>query len=60
MITPEWFTENLAELVLALLAFIKVIVNITPTTADNQVFGYVDVLINMMIKDRRKQTPNEE
>jgi hypothetical protein len=60
MITPDWFTEHLAELVLALLAFIKVIVNLTPTEKDNQVFGYLDVLINMMIKDRKKTTPNED
>lgn len=60
MITPEWFTDNIAELVLALLAFIKVIVNLTPTEKDNQVFGYFDVLINLMIKDRKKTTPNED
>ena len=60
MITPEWFTEHLAELVLALLAFIKVIVNLTPTQTDNRVFGYLDVLINMIISDRKKTTPNED
>jgi len=60
MITPEWITDNLAELVLAGLAFVKVLVNLTPTTTDNKVFGYFDVLINMIIADRIKKTPNEE
>ncbi len=41
MITPDWFTDNLGELVLGLLAFIKLVVNITPTEKDNKVFGYL-------------------
>jgi hypothetical protein len=50
--------NNLAELVIGLMAFVKIIVNITPTEKDNQVFGYLDTLINMVIKDRVK-TPQE-
>jgi hypothetical protein len=44
-----------AEIILALLAFVKVIVNLTPTEADNKVFGWLDVLINAIVADRRKQ-----
>lgn len=44
-----------AEIVLALMAFVKVIVNLTPTEADNKVFGWLDVLINAIVADRRKQ-----
>jgi hypothetical protein len=50
--------NNLAELVIGLMAFVKIIVNLTPTEKDNQVFGYLDTLINMVIKDRVK-TPQE-
>lgn len=54
-----FISENWAELVLALLALVKVVVNLTPTEQDNKVFGYIDVLINLIISDRKK-TPNNE
>jgi hypothetical protein len=50
--------NNLAELIIGVMAFIKLVVNLTPTEKDNQVFGYVDSLLNMIISDRIK-TPKE-
>lgn len=50
----DFIIDNLAELVLGGLAFVKIIVNATPTEKDNQVFGYLDALINMIITDRKK------
>jgi len=44
-----------AEIALALMAFVKVIVNLTPTEADNKVFGWLDTLINAILADRRKE-----
>ena len=44
-----------AEIVLALMAFVKVIVNLTPTEADNKVFGWLDTLISAIVSDRRKE-----
>ena len=44
-----------AEILLALMAFVKVIVNLTPTEADNKVFGWLDVLINAIVADRKKK-----
>jgi len=44
-----------AEIALALMAFVKVIVNLTPTEADNKVFGWIDTLINAIVADRRKE-----
>ncbi len=44
-----------AEIALALMAFVKVIVNLTPTEADNKVFGWLDTLINAIVSDRRKE-----
>ena len=54
-----FMTENWGELTLAVLALLKVIVNLTPSERDNQVFGYFDVLINLIIADRKKSTNNE-
>ena len=50
----DFITQNWGELLLALMAFIKIIVNLTPTEKDNKVFGWIDVLINSVISDRRK------
>ena len=35
----DFITEYWAELLLALMAFAKVVVNLTPTESDNQVLG---------------------
>ena len=50
----DFITLHLAELVIGLLAFIKVIVNLTPTEEDNAVFGKLDTIINFFIKDKLK------
>jgi len=52
----DFIMANLAELVIGLLAFIKIIVNITPTESDNKVFGWLDSLINMIIADKKKES----
>tara|TARA_R100001163_G_C4902096_1_gene90240 strand:+ start:313 stop:486 length:174 start_codon:yes stop_codon:yes gene_type:complete len=54
----EFFTSNWGELTLAALALVKVVVNLTPTEKDNQVFAYLDSLVNMIIED--KKTPKTE
>ena len=41
--------NNMAELTLALLAFLKVIVNLTPTKSDNNIFGLLDNFINWLV-----------
>lgn len=50
----EFISENWAELIIGLLAFIKIIVNLTPTETDNQIFGKIDSLINWFVKDKIK------
>ena len=47
----EYITQNWAELVLGILAISKIIVNLTPTEKDNEVFAKLDRLINFFIKD---------
>ena len=51
----EFILENWVALTLALMAFIKVVVNLTPTESDNAVFGYIDLLITAITGDRRKR-----
>lgn len=50
----DFIIANWGELVIGLLAFAKIIVNLTPTETDNQIFGWLDSLINMIVEDRRK------
>lgn len=54
--TGAFFLENWGELLIALLAFSKVVVNLTPTETDNRVFGYLDTLINAIVTDRIKDS----
>jgi hypothetical protein len=51
----DFITEFWAELLLAAMAFAKVVVNLTPTENDNAVFGYFDLLITAITGDRRKK-----
>lgn len=50
----SFIAEFWSELVLGVLAFVKIIVNLTPTENDNKVFGWLDSLINLIIADRKK------
>ena len=50
----DFILANLGELIIGLLAFIKIIVNITPTEKDNKVFRKIDLIINMLVSDRKK------
>jgi hypothetical protein len=51
----DFIVANWGELLIAAMAFIKVVVNLTPTEKDNQVFGYIDLLITAITGDRRKK-----
>ncbi len=51
----NFILENWASLLIAVMALAKVVVNLTPSNADNKVFGWIDVLINAIITDRRKK-----
>tara|TARA_R100001510_G_C7640898_1_gene198540 strand:- start:799 stop:957 length:159 start_codon:yes stop_codon:yes gene_type:complete len=50
----DFIFDYWAELLIAAMAFAKVIVNLTPTQQDNAIFGYVDMLITAITGDRRK------
>lgn len=49
----DFLIQNWAELLIAIMALAKVIVNLTPTEKDNKVFGWLDSLIDAIISDRR-------
>jgi hypothetical protein len=50
----DFILGNWGELLIGILAFAKIVVNLTPTTADNAVFGWIDTFISTIINDRRK------
>jgi hypothetical protein len=51
----EFFLENWAELLLAFMVFVKVVVNLTPSIKDDRVFAYVDLLLNAIIANNQKE-----
>ena len=50
----DFIIDNWGELLIGVMAFIKIVVNITPTEKDNMVFGWMDSLVNMVVSDRKK------
>jgi hypothetical protein len=50
----NFLLDHWVELTIGLMAFVKIIVNLTPTESDNMIFGYLDVLITAITGDRRK------
>lgn len=52
----EYFTANWGELLLALMLFAKTAVNLLPDTETKprMIFGWVDVLVNSIVADRKK------
>jgi hypothetical protein len=51
---------NGAELLIATLALVKIIVKLTPSIKDNKVFGYVDDLIGFFIKNNGEKEETKE
>lgn len=52
--TGNILKDNWAAILLGLMGFAKIIVNLTPTQADNNVFGLLDNLINWIIPNLKK------
>ena len=50
----QFIQEHWVALLLALLAFIEVIVRLTPTEKDNTIFAIVKRIINLFIPNRKK------
>ena len=45
----EFIVANWAELLLAILGTLKVIVNLTPGVEDNRVFSFIDAIVDAVI-----------
>ena len=50
----NFLIENWEAILIGLLAFVKVIVNLTPSEKDNNLFVIVDKIINAIIPNRKK------
>jgi len=46
--------SNWGELLVTIMAGVKVVVNLTPTTKDNAIFAVLDRIITALTGDRRK------
>lgn len=50
----EFITTNWLELLIGIMAFLKIIINLTPTEEDNKVFSYLDSIFNAIIPNYKK------
>tara|TARA_R100000734_G_C3310950_1_gene101749 strand:+ start:1412 stop:1591 length:180 start_codon:yes stop_codon:yes gene_type:complete len=50
----EFITQNWLELLIGLMAFVKIVVNLTPTEKDNKVFGWLDSIFNTIFPNYNK------
>ena len=50
----EIIQEHWPEIVIGVLAFAKIVVNLTPSEKDNAVFGWLDKLVNAIIPNLKK------
>ena len=51
----DFISNNWLELLIAVMALIKVITNLTPTKADNRVFEWLDKVINIFVPNYKKK-----
>ena len=50
----DFITQNWLELLLGIMAFAKVVTNLTPTDKDNRIFGWLDTVIDAVIPNYKK------
>ena len=53
-IKMETLKEHWPELVLGFLAFMKIVVNLTPSEKDNKIFSWLDALIDAVVPNNKK------
>jgi hypothetical protein len=56
----EFFLAHWAELLLALMAFAKVVVNLTPSIKDDRVFTYFDILLDAIIANNTNKAKEKK
>mgnify|MGYP003136320699 FL=1 len=50
----NFIMENWLELLVGIMAFAKVVTNLTPTQTDNKIFGWIDTIIDAIIPNYKK------
>lgn len=56
----NFITENWVELLIGIMAFAKVITNLTPTEKDNRIFGWLDTMIDALVPNYTKRNNDTE
>tara|TARA_R100000329_G_scaffold48857_1_gene45127 strand:+ start:1293 stop:1451 length:159 start_codon:yes stop_codon:yes gene_type:complete len=51
----EFISNNWLEIAVALMAFAKVVINLTPSVKDDAIFGIIDRVINAIVKPVKKK-----
>jgi hypothetical protein len=54
----DFIIEHWVTLLVGIMAFVKVVVNLTPSIKDDKVFALLDDIINSVIPKRRKLDDN--
>jgi hypothetical protein len=50
-----WYIEHAWSLIVALMAFVKVVVNLVPSEKPREVFGILDKIVNALVPDNIKK-----
>ena len=50
-----WYIDHIWEILLALMAFLKVIGNLIPSEKPREVFAILDKIVNALVPDRVKE-----
>jgi len=50
-----WYIEHAWSLIVALMAFLKVVVNLVPSDKPREVFGILDKIVNALVPDNIKK-----
>ena len=56
----NFITENWVELLIGIMAFAKVITNLTPTEKDNKIFGWLDTMIDALVLTIQRRNNDTE
>ena len=56
----NFITENWLELLIGLMAFAKVVTNLTPTEKDNKIFGWLDTIIDAIVPNYKRRNNDSE
>ena len=51
----DFISQNWLELLVGLMAFLKVVTNLTPTEKDNKIFGWLDSVIDAVIPNYKNK-----